>query len=117
VGSRTLYEDIGVADWPLETRHFQFMRGARRDREKNRFNALLDRLGYHRADWGTDADHVWDLYLQGGDWDRFDNLWPASDQEQRLAGSRHERQIRNYEQTLGNVNGRHFRIVRERHPA
>jgi hypothetical protein len=109
-------EDLGVADWPAVDRTFQYLPyDVRRDPEKQRFNRLVDALGFSRS--GFDADHVWELNLQGPDADRFDNLWPASNQEQQLAGSLHRIQIRRYEDTLGNVNGRWFVIVRVRHPA
>ncbi|MFN0098550.1 MAG: DUF4157 domain-containing protein [Gemmatimonadaceae bacterium] len=115
-GSRTVYEDIGVADWPSVGRTFQFVPyDARRTPEQARFNRLLDTLGYDRS--GTDAEHVWDVYLLGLDYDRFDNLWPASNQDQQLAGTRHRNQIRAYEMRLGTVAGRWFRLVRVRHPA
>jgi hypothetical protein len=109
-------EDLGVADWPAVDRTFQYLPyNERRDPEKRRFNRLLDALGFSRS--GFDADHVWELNLEGQDADRFDNLWPASNQEQQLAGSLHRIQIREYEGRLGNVNGRWFIIVRVRHPA
>jgi hypothetical protein len=78
---------------------------------------LLDRLGYARS--GVDAEHVWDVNLLGLDYDRFDNLWPASNQEQQLAGGQHERQMQNYRAnaTLDPLEGRHFVIIRVRHPA
>lgn len=116
VGTRMVYEEIGVADWPSVRRTFQFMPyDSRRTPEQARFNRVLDVLGYDRT--GTDAEHVWDIYLLGLEYDRFDNLWPASNQEQQLAGTRHRNQIRTYESSLGNVAGRWFRIVRVRHPA
>ncbi len=48
----------------------------------------------------VDAEHVWDLKLLGLKYYRFDNLWPASNQEQQLAGGQHERQIRNYREVI-----------------
>jgi hypothetical protein len=64
---------------------------------------------------------VWDVYLLGLDYDRFDNLWPASNQDQQLAGGQHERQISRYRDTIdtraGPLEGRWFEIVRFRHPA
>ncbi|TVR78168.1 MAG: DUF4157 domain-containing protein [Rhodospirillales bacterium] len=113
---RTMYEEIGVADWPSVRRRFEFFPyDSRSEPEKNRFNRLIDRLGFDRT--GFDADHVWDIKLRGLDYDRFDNLWPASNQEQRLAGVRHNNQIQNYRATLDNIEGRWFEIVRVRHPA
>lgn len=115
-GSRTLSEYLGVADWPAVNRTFEyFPYDERRTPEQIRFNGLLDRLGYSRS--GVDAEHVWDVNLRGLEYDRFDNLWPASNQEQQLAGVRHYHQIRNYERTIGNIAGRWFKIVRVRHPA
>ncbi|PSR15932.1 hypothetical protein C8255_20535 [filamentous cyanobacterium CCP3] len=108
---RTITEYIGVADWPAQRKKFEYMPyDERREPEKNRFNSLLDRLGFSRA--GLDGDHVWDIKLRGLEYDRFDNLWPASNQDQRLSGTRHDIQIRNYERTLGNINGRWFVISR-----
>jgi hypothetical protein len=113
---RTVYEDIGVADWPAARRTFEFFPyDQRQTPEQARFNRLLDTLGYDRS--GTDAEHVWDVNLRGLEFDRFDNLWPASNQEQQLAGTRHHNQIRNYEDTLGNIAGHWFVIARIRHPA
>ena len=113
---KTLYDEIGVADWPAARRTFEFFPyDARNTPEQARFNRLLDALGYDRS--GTDAEHVWDVGLRGLDFDRFDNLWPASNQEQQLAGGRHHNQIRNYRATLGNLAGRWFVISRIRHPA
>lgn len=111
-----LEEDIGVADWPSVRRTFQYMPyDSRSDPEKERFKRLVDVLGFNRA--GFDADHIWELGLQGAEYDRFDNLWPGSNQEQQLAGARHFRQMQNYQNTLGNINGRWFVISRIRHPA
>jgi len=113
---RTQSDDIGVADWPAVGHTFQFTPyDSRQEPEKVRFNNLLTRLGFDRS--GFDGDHVWDIYLRGVEYDRFDNLWPASNQEQRLAGSQHERQIRAYRANFGNIEGRHFVISRARHPA
>jgi hypothetical protein len=113
---RTQSEYLGVADWPAQNKTFEyFPYDVRHTPEQRRFNTLLDRLGYSRS--GVDAEHVWDVNLRGLEYDRFDNLWPASNQEQRLAGTRHDHQIRNYENTIGNINGRWFKIVRVRHPA
>ncbi len=113
---RTQHDEIGVADWPAVGRTFEFHPyDSRRDPEKRRFNALLTRLGFDRS--GTDGEHIWDIYLRGLEWDRFDNLWPASNQEQQLAGGQHERQIRDYRRTFSNLEGRHFVISRVRHPA
>jgi hypothetical protein len=110
------HEQIGVIDWPAVGHDFQYMPyDSRSDPEKERFKRLVDALGYSRA--GLDIDHVWELNLRGLEYDRFDNLWPASNQEQQLAGSRHRIQIRDYEDRLGNVNGRWFVITRVRHPA
>ncbi|SFG14263.1 DUF4157 domain-containing protein [Neptunomonas qingdaonensis] len=111
-----VYERIGVDDWPAVSHEFQYTPyDSRSDPEKERFKRLVDALGYSRA--GLDIDHVWELNLRGQEYDRFDNLWPASNQEQQLAGSRHRIQISNYESRLGNVNGRWFVITRVRHPA
>jgi hypothetical protein len=112
----SVYETIGVADWPAVRRTFEyFPYDSRSEPEKNRFLQLVDDLGYNRS--GLDIDHVWDIGLRGLEYDRFDNLWPASNQEQQLAGVRHNIQIRNYRSTLGNINGRWFVIVEFRHPA
>ena len=111
-------ELLGVADWPAVRRTFQFTPyGQRETPEQGRFNRLLDRLGYARS--GVDAEHVWDVNLLGLDYDRFDNLWPASNQDQQLAGGQHERQIANYRANtaLEPLEGRHFVITRVRHPA
>jgi len=116
VGGRTEYDEIGVADWPAARRTFQLTPyDSRIAPEQSRFNRLLDRLGYDRS--GTDAEHVWDLNLRGVEFDRFDNLWPASNQEQQLAGTRHTNQMRNYRATIPDLNGRWFIISRMRHPA
>ncbi|MGY8871588.1 MAG: eCIS core domain-containing protein [Pseudomonadales bacterium] len=110
------HEQVGVIDWPAVGHDFQYMPyDSRTDPEKERFKRLVDALGFSRA--GLDIDHVWELNLRGLEYDRFDNLWPASNQEQQLAGSRHRIQVRNYEDRLGNVNGRWFVITRVRHPA
>ncbi len=115
-GSRSVYQEFGVADWPAVRRTFQFTPyDSRSEPEKERFSRLVDRLGYSRS--GLDIDHVWDINLRGLEYDRFDNLWPASNQEQQLAGVRHNNQIRNYRSTIGNINGLHFVIVEFRHPA
>lgn len=111
-----VYDRIGVDDWPAASHEFQYTPyDSRSDPEKERFKRLVDALGYSRA--GLDIDHVWELNLRGQEFDRFDNLWPASNQEQQLAGSRHKIQISSYESRLGNVNGRWFVITRVRHPA
>lgn len=111
-----LEEDIGVADWPSVNRTFQYMPyDSRSDPEKERFKRLVDALGFDRS--GFDADHIWELGLQGAEFDRFDNLWPGSNQEQQLAGSRHFQQMANYQNTLENINGRWFVISRILHPA
>jgi hypothetical protein len=108
-------ETLGVADWPSVGRTFQYYPyDARRTPEQARFNRVLDALGFSRA--GLDAEHVWDVKLVGLAYDRFDNLWPASNQEQQLAGAQHSNQIRTYENQFGNVNGRYFEIVRVRGP-
>jgi hypothetical protein len=113
---RSVYERFGVASWPAVRRRFQYLPyDEREEPEKERFARLVDRLGYSRT--GLDIDHVWDIGLRGIEYDRFDNLWPASNQEQQLAGGRHFRQIDNYRSTVGNINGRYFEIVDIRHPA
>jgi hypothetical protein len=113
---RTVYETMGVANWPAVGRTFQFIPySSRVTPEQARFNGVLDTVGFDRA--GFDAEHVWDVYLRGLEFDRFTNLWPASNQEQQLAGTRHRNQILQYEARFGNVNGRWFRIVAFRHPA
>jgi hypothetical protein len=117
-GGRTDQAEIGVDDWPAVHSTFQYIPyNQRQEPEKERFRRLVDRLGYNRS--GFDIDHVWDIALRDIEYDRFDNLWPASNQEQQLAGVRHRNQIRNYEQQpgLANLNGRWFEIVRFRHPA
>jgi hypothetical protein len=107
---------MGVANWPAVGRTFQFIPySSRVTPEQARFNGVLDTVGFDRA--GFDAEHVWDVYLRGLEFDRFTNLWPASNQEQQLAGTRHRNQILQYEARFGNVNGRWFRIVAFRHPA
>jgi hypothetical protein len=104
-----------VDDWPAAKKTFQYLPyDGRSDPEKARFNRLLDRLGYSRS--GVDADHVWDISLRGLEYDRFDNLWPASNQDQQRAGVLHHNQIRNYEATIGNINGLWFVITRTRDP-
>jgi hypothetical protein len=118
VRGKPVTEYLGVADWPAPDDTFQFMPyTARVTPEQRRFNSVLDKLGFSRA--GFDAEHAWDVYLRGLEYDRFDNLWPASNQEQQLAGGQHERQISNYRATIrgGNINGRWFRIENIRHPA
>jgi hypothetical protein len=117
--------ELGVADWPSVGRTFQFLPYDERDTpEQGRFNRLLDRLGADRS--GVDAEHVWDVNLRGLEYDRFDNLWPASNQDQQLAGGQHERQIANYRDTIdredpedsaGPLEGRWLEIIRVRHPA
>ena len=108
-------ETLGVADWPSVGRTFQYYPyDARRTPEQARFNRVLDALGFSRG--GLDAEHVWDVKLVGLAYDRFDNLWPASNQEQQLAGVQHSNQIRAYENQFGNVAGRYFQIVRVRGP-
>lgn len=106
---------LGVADWPDFGSTFQFTPyDVRITPTQRTFNSLLDRLGFNRS--GFDAEHVWDVGLRGIKWDRFDNLWPASSQEQQLAGVQHDQQIDNYRATIGgNINGRWFRIDRIRH--
>ncbi|HVQ07034.1 MAG TPA: DUF4157 domain-containing protein [Allosphingosinicella sp.] len=106
---------LGVADWPDFGSTFQFTPyDVRITPTQRTFNTLLDRLGFNRS--GFDAEHVWDVGLRGIKWDRFDNLWPASSQEQQLAGVQHDQQIDNYRATIGgNINGRWFRIDRIRH--
>ena len=109
-------EDLGVSDWPSVGRTFQYMPyAARVTPEQGRFNRVLDALGYSRS--GLDAEHVWDVALLGLGYDRFSNLWPASNQDQQLAGSQHEQQMAAYRNTIGNIGGRYFRIVNVRHPA
>jgi hypothetical protein len=124
VDFKTLGKDdrvkLGVADWPDVGKTFQYTPySVRKTPEQERFNRLLDRLGYVRS--GVDAEHVWDVGLLGLEYDRFDNLWPASNQEQQLAGGQHDRQIANYRSTMTDprlpVEGRHFVIIRVRHPA
>ena len=113
--SATVCEDIGVANWPSIGRTFQYIPyDVRETPEQARFNRILDALGFNRS--GFDAEHVWDVKLRGLEYDRLNNLWPASNQEQQLAGVQHANQIRAYESQLGNVNGRWFRIVAVRHP-
>jgi hypothetical protein len=112
----TQHDEIGVADWPAVGHTFQFTPyDARKEPEKVRFNRLLTQLGFNRS--GFDGDHVWELYLRGLEYDRFDNLWPASNQEQQLAGGHHERQIRAYRNTFSDLEGRYLIISRVRHPA
>jgi hypothetical protein len=109
---------LGVSDWPAVGKTFRYTPydpGDRKTPEQGRFNRMLDTLGYNRS--GLDAEHVWDVKLRGLEYDRFSNLWPASNQDQQLAGSQHQRQIASYEQTLPRVPGRLFRIVRVVHPA
>lgn len=116
-GRRRASERLGVAKWPKLCDSFQFIPYDERGTTPNqrRFNTVLDALGFDRS--GFDAEHVWDVYLRGLDYDRFNNLWPASNQEQQLAGTRHRNQIVDYQATLGNLVGRWFRIVEFRHPA
>ena len=112
----TVQELLGVSDWPAVGRTFQFIPyGERVTPEQTRFNRLLRSVGFDRS--GFDAEHVWDVYLRGLSFDRFSNLWPASNQEQQLAGPLHRNQIEAHRVRLGNVNGRWFRIVRVSHPA
>jgi hypothetical protein len=110
-------DEMGIEDWPVhDTNTFMFLPyTSRRTPEQRRFNRVLDRLGYNRS--GFDAEHVWDVKLRGLSFDRFTNLWPASNQEQQLAGVLHDQQISNYRSTIvGNINGRWFRITRVRYP-
>lgn len=113
---RTVYERFGISNWPAVGRTFQFIPyDARVTPEQARFNDVMDTVGFDRS--GFDAEHVWDVYLRGLEFDRFTNLWPASNQEQQLAGTRHRNQIVAYQAQYGNVNGRWFEIVEFRHPA
>ncbi|HEY4114162.1 MAG TPA: DUF4157 domain-containing protein [Rhizomicrobium sp.] len=117
---RREHVELGVADWPSARRTFQFMPyNARVTPEQRHFNTVLDELGYPRRQRGVDAEHVWDVALRGLEFDRFDNLWPASNQEQQLAGVRHHNQMQQIAGTLpgGSANGRWFVIARVRHPA
>ena len=117
--------ELGVADWPSVGRTLQFLPYDERDTpEQGRFNRLLDCLGADHS--GVDAEHVWDVNLRGLEYDRFDNLWPARNQDQHLAGGQHERQIANYRDTIdredpedsaGLLEGRWLEIIRVRHPA
>jgi hypothetical protein len=116
------HAELGVADWPEERRTFDYLpydSGTRNTPEQRHFNTVLDEMGYPRRERGVDAEHVWDVKLRGLGFDRFDNLWPARDQAQRLAGVRHSIQMRQIASTLpgGSANGRWLVIARVRDPA
>lgn len=108
---RTQYDRIGVAgsNWAFQGKPFQYVPYSEREEpEKNRLRRLLDTLGYNRA--GTDVDHIHELQFGGSD--TFSNLWPADNSANRSAGTRHQKQLENYEKQLGNLAGRHFVIAR-----
>jgi hypothetical protein len=107
---RTINERIGVnrRNWPWVGKAFQYIPEDRSDTEKDRFRRLVARLGY--TETGVQIDHVHDIQFGGRD--HFSNLWPMSEDANMSAGPRHQQQLDRYRQTLGNINGRWFEIVR-----
>jgi hypothetical protein len=114
----TVCEVLGVSRWPELFSQFQYIpydSGERKTPKQSYFNDVMKRVGFDRA--GLDAEHVWDVKLRGLEYDRLNNVWPASNKEQQLAGTLHMLQIREYESRLGNLAGRWLQITAIRHPA
>ena len=109
---------IGVAEWPQLHNVFEYKKEERVQAEADAFKRLFrDNLGNHLGANNLDVEHVWDVGLRGATFDRFDNLSPAYNLEQQLAGTRHDNQIAEAEKVYGSVEGRFFKIVDFRHPA
>jgi hypothetical protein len=122
-GANTVPIGVEHSNWPhgpigrgQPGKRFPYTNHDPGDREKDAlrdvFNERLLPAGETLRGNGFDLDHVHEKQF-GGD-DDYSNLWPADYQENPLAGTLHDHQLDIYRQTVGDIEGRWFEIVKVR---